>query len=392
MVDQTTHDAAIPVERPGSVHELAGIVRGAALARKSLAVQAGGTHTRFGNVGTGPDAVVDVTGLDGIVEYSAVDLTLAVEAGVRLSAIDQLLAEHDQRLAFDAPNRNAATIGGCFAVGLSGPRRLRYGSLKDMVIGVEVVNSRGEITKSGGMVVKNVSGYELARLHYGAHGAYGIVSRVNLKVLPAVASRVEAIIEFDQPGAATAFGARLLTSTLDPAAVYVVLTNQGRWALHAQFEGSDGFTQEQAGLVIDRRSSSEKSLNAEIVELDGSSTPAFDDVVDLTDDVAFAARLSVAASLQASVLDSVSTSSAMRVLGDLGSGLIYLQDRAGIESLAELFSASVPTTFLALPNDRKADLDVFGEMDINARRIVTALKDEFDPNRILNPGRFAAFL
>src|SRR5690606_23280391 len=142
---------------------------------------------------------IDMRGLSQVIDYSPVDLTIAVQPGMTLHAIDELLAAERQRLVLDAPNRERATIGGAFAAGLSGPRRLKYGALKDFVVGIEVVTSAGEIAKAGGMVVKNVSGYEMARLHYGAHGAFGIVARLNLRVQPLPEKRVELRASYTDP-------------------------------------------------------------------------------------------------------------------------------------------------------------------------------------------------
>ena len=153
MVERDTADEI----QPDTASELSEIVREAAQSRRSILIRAGRTQESFSNTGSEPDMIVDMTGLDSVIDYSPVDLTLAVEAGVSIGAIDRLLAEHSQRLAFDMPHRDVATLGGTFASGLSGPRRLRYGSLKDAVIGAEIVNACGNITKTGGMVVKNVS-------------------------------------------------------------------------------------------------------------------------------------------------------------------------------------------------------------------------------------------
>jgi glycolate oxidase FAD binding subunit len=323
------------------------------------------------------------------VEYSPVDLTIAVEAGAPLSAIDGLLAEHGQRLALDMPHRDRATIGGAFAAGLSGPRRLRYGSLKDMVIGAEVVNRRGEIAKSGGMVVKNVSGYEVARLHYGAHGAFGVVSRLNLKVLPAPESRVEVRLLFERASGASQAGSAVLVSALDPAAVYVVRGTERAWELRVQLEGSERFTTSQARRVFDLATGAQ---SVDVVRVEGASTPAFDAISDLTDDAVAVARVSAPASTQAEILERMGELDAVEVFADMGSGLIYLRgtfDDGWLELVGDL---DKPTVFLALPNAAKKSIDVFGTMDANGNQVLRRLKEQYDPEGLFNPGRFVSFL
>ena len=359
---------------------------------ESLLIRGGGTHARFGNRVRPPDAVVDLTGLDSVIAYSSVDLTLAVEAGVRLSAIDRLLAENDQRLAVDAPHRDATTIGGLFASGLSGPRRLRYGSLKDMVIGTEVISSRGSVTKSGGMVVKNVSGYELSRLHYGAHGAFGVVSRVNLKVIPAVESRVEAIVRFERPEDAHAAGVRTLRSVLDPAAIYIVTSEPSAFDLHMLFEGANRFAREQAGRSIDLIARNGRESDARFASIKRSSIPEFDRIASLTEEEELVVRLSVPASQQAELMARRPAGHGGSVLADLGSGLMYLRSEATEANLRSILALGAPATILAAPDTLKPGIDVHGPLDEQVRGVLRALKDQYDPDRTLNRGRFAAFL
>jgi FAD/FMN-containing dehydrogenase len=120
--------------------------------------------------------------LDRILEHEAGDLTCIVESGVRLSELDAALAPHRQMLALDPPGD--PTIGACVAASLSGPRSHRYGTIRDLVIGITVVLADGTIASSGGKVVKNVAGYDLAKLFCGSHGRLGLVARVALRLHP----------------------------------------------------------------------------------------------------------------------------------------------------------------------------------------------------------------
>lgn len=389
MAEVNQHLETTNTQRPTTVAELSEVVRVAASWQNPVLIQAGRTHERFANRGLETHLTLDMTGLDQAIEYSPIDLTLAVQPGMTLAAIDDLLARHDQRLAFDSPHRDRATIGGTFASGLSGPRRLRYGALKDMVIGAEIVNCRGEVAKSGGMVVKNVSGYEVARLHYGAHGAFGIVARLNLKVLPMAESRVEAQISFEDARKATDAGARALVSSLDPAAIYIVGRRAGDWTLHVQFEGSRRFTDIQGQRAIEFIASGRPGT---VTAIEGTSTPEFDAIADLTDPGATVVRLSAPASKQAMVLSKLGEYEPLDVLADMGSGLVYT--RSDLEAFhSESFEAlGVPVAYLAVPDRIKERVDVFGSMDANSLTILRSLKNQYDPDRIFNPGRFVSRL
>jgi glycolate oxidase FAD binding subunit len=161
----------------------------------------------------------DVTteGLDRILEHEAGDLTCTVEAGVRLSALQGALGEHDQRLSLDPPGD--PTVGAVLARNLSGPLRHRFGAPRDLVLGVTLVLADGTIASAGGKVVKNVAGYDLARLVCGSEGRLALIARASLRLhpLPKVARTIA--VETDD---APALVARLLRSQLQPSALDVL--------------------------------------------------------------------------------------------------------------------------------------------------------------------------
>jgi glycolate oxidase FAD binding subunit len=158
------------------------------------AVRAGETVTGrgFGTYSSGVPAgarIVDTRGLDGIVEYDPADLTVTVEAGIRCDALDAALAEHGQWLPVDVLSPDRTTVGGMIAAGLTGPLRRSFGSLRDQLIGIEWVGGEGQLLRSGGRVVKNVAGYDLMKLHVGARGRLGVVTKATFKVWPCPADR-----------------------------------------------------------------------------------------------------------------------------------------------------------------------------------------------------------
>jgi glycolate dehydrogenase FAD-binding subunit len=154
-----------------SVHEAAAALSAAAERGERVSIER-----------DGGDVVLSTTRLDRVLEHEAGDLTAIVEAGIRLHDLQDRLAAHGQMLALDPPGN--PTIGACVAANLSGPRRHRYGTARDLVIGVTVVLADGTIASSGGKVVKNVAGYDLGKLFCGSEGRLGLIARVALRLHP----------------------------------------------------------------------------------------------------------------------------------------------------------------------------------------------------------------
>ena len=144
----------------------------------------GGTRMALGNVPDRYDLALDMTGLDRMMDHTPGDLTATAGAGMTIAALQESLGHHGQILAVDPPLPERATLGGTMAVGWSGPFKWQFGSIRDVVIGMKVVQADGTVTKSGGQVVKNVSGFDMARLHIGALGTLGVIVEVSLKLTP----------------------------------------------------------------------------------------------------------------------------------------------------------------------------------------------------------------
>ena len=140
-----------------------------------------GTHREVG--GPAPSGATPVSAPAGVLAYEPADLTVTVGAGTTVGALDATLAEHDQECALDPADR-AATVGGTIAVGLSGPRRLRVGPLRDQVLEVRFASADGRLVRGGGPTVKNVTGYDLPRLLVGSFGTIGVLTRVILRCRP----------------------------------------------------------------------------------------------------------------------------------------------------------------------------------------------------------------
>ena len=174
--------AAIERLEPASPSEAATVMTHSARMGTRLAFAGGGTHTigRCERI----DAVLSTRGLRGIVEYAAEDQTVTVEAGITFAALAEVLAAHGQRLAVDVAEPHRATIGGALAANAYGPRRMRFGSMKDLILGVGLVRADGTAVRAGGKVVKNVAGFDLSKLVVGSHGTLALITTATLRVHP----------------------------------------------------------------------------------------------------------------------------------------------------------------------------------------------------------------
>jgi glycolate oxidase FAD binding subunit len=162
---------------------LAEAVQSAAEARTPLQITGGGTKKFYGLPGTGQQ--LDVGGHCGIVSYEPTELVITARAGTPLADIETALTEKNQMLAFEPPHfAENATLGGAIACGFSGPRRPWAGSARDFVLGTKILNGKGEILRFGGQVMKNVAGFDVSRLMAGALGTLGVLLEVSLKILP----------------------------------------------------------------------------------------------------------------------------------------------------------------------------------------------------------------
>jgi glycolate oxidase FAD binding subunit len=173
-----------PVVRPVSVAELSDLVRRAAADGQALYPLGGRTGLDQGLPPDRPGLAIDLRALDQVIDYPARDMTITVQAGITLARLQEVLAAENQRLPVDVPHPDRATLGGALATNASGPRRFGFGTLRDYVIGISVVNDEGHEVKAGGRVVKNVAGYDLCKLYVGSLGTLGIITQVTLKLKP----------------------------------------------------------------------------------------------------------------------------------------------------------------------------------------------------------------
>lgn len=239
------------VARPTDVEGVSAVLRAAAAYGLTVVPRGGGTAIGMGNRPARLDLLLDLSGLDRLVEYRPRDLVVTAEAGMTLAVLQQALNEHGQFVALDPPLPERATVGGTLAANLSGPRRFRFGTARDVVIGTGAVLADGSLVKSGGRVVKNVAGYDLNKLFVGSAGMLGVITSATFKLAPSPPQRGMVVAAFDalEQGHAAAMqiaGSALSPLTLDlvsPAAAAALGgmiggLADGRWLLVCELGGT----------------------------------------------------------------------------------------------------------------------------------------------------------
>jgi glycolate oxidase FAD binding subunit len=202
--------------RPSSAAEVAEIVRLAAAEKLAAIPCSGRSKLAIGGVPSRYDVALDISGMNRVLAYDPGDLTLGVEPGVRLEDLQRELAQHGQFLPLEVAFSDRATVGGAIAANSYSPLRASYGSARDFVLGMEFVTGAGEIAKSGGRVVKNVSGYDLHKLLIGSLGTLAVITRVNFRTFPRPAEMRVFIAAFAAHGAALEFCRAVTNSPLEP--------------------------------------------------------------------------------------------------------------------------------------------------------------------------------
>ncbi|MBE3010084.1 FAD-binding oxidoreductase [Microbispora sp. NEAU-D428] len=186
------------VALPESAEEIAAVMRVCAAHDLAVVATGGGTKLHWGAPPKRCDVLVDLCCMNRVLEHAAGDLVVRAQAGVTVEALARALAEEGQELALDVPVPGT-TVGGLLATGIAGPRRFRYGTARDLLIGVTVVLADGTIARSGGKVVKNVAGYDLGKLFTGSYGTLGIIADATFRLHPLPAARAWVTTTVERP-------------------------------------------------------------------------------------------------------------------------------------------------------------------------------------------------
>jgi glycolate oxidase FAD binding subunit len=209
--------------RPTSEQELRETLAAAAAAQHPIALEGGGSkRTMARGTAAEPAVRISTACLRRVLEYEPRDLTISVEAGLPFAELSALLAEHRQIIPLDPPFFGRATVGGVVAANTNGPRRRLYGTVRDFVIGMSFVTLDGKLAKSGGMVVKNVAGFDMAKLMIGSFGTLAAMTVVNFKIAPMPVETRTFVTRFDSVARCIAARDALLGSALQPLALDIL--------------------------------------------------------------------------------------------------------------------------------------------------------------------------
>lgn len=239
------------VVEPTTEDEAATILAFANAERLKVVIRGGGTQLGLGTPPTGADILLSTRGLARVVEHEPGDMTATAEAGLTLAAFQEALGRAGQWLALDPALPPDATIGGIVATAASGAHRLRYGGVRDQIIGVRIVRADGTIAKGGGKVVKNVAGFDLPKLFTGSLGTLGAIVTATFRVYPREASASTVLLRGADASALGDLPLRLIATTLVPSAIDLTGTlGAEEQTLAVRFEGSATACAEQAGEVL----------------------------------------------------------------------------------------------------------------------------------------------
>jgi glycolate oxidase FAD binding subunit len=360
--------------RPGTESELVEAVRGAS---GGLALRGGATR---GPVGAG--AALDLSGLAGISIYEPGALTLVAGAGTAMAEIERVLVGEGQRLVFEPPDlravlgrAGASTIGGVAAANASGPRRVLAGAARDSLIGVRFVTGQGEVVKSGGRVMKNVTGLDLVKLMAGAHGTLGVLSEVAFKVMPAAETSASISLHAMSVEAAVRAMAAALGSAFEVSGAAHI---PALALTHLRIEGF-------AASVAYRLGRLKELLAAHSGEITVSEGPealwaGIRDVAQLVGQPGALWRVSVQPSRAPALVEKLPEGA--QVLLDWGGGLIWvrLAEELDLRALLGPIMGHV-TRMQGGPN-----ISVFQPQSDGVAALSAAIRAKFDPRAILNPG------
>ncbi len=426
QIDGKTPTTAV---RPGSAKEVVEIVRCAAA--EKLAVVPCGARTKL-SIGMPPrkyDIALDTTRLDRVIAYDPGDLTLGVEPGVALQKLSSVLAEHGQFLPLSVPFMERATMGGTTASGVDTPLRQFYGTPRDYVLGMEFVTGEGEISKSGGSVVKNVTGYDMHKLMIGALGTLGVMTRINFRTFPLPQATRTYLATFRWANAACEFRHSIARSPLRPLSIEIIaagdtvmlraderpseLFEKRRWSALVSIAGKeDVLARSRRELESFARTADRDSLES-FSELGGGDQERLNSYIRefpaLATRSSFPAAIFKISVLPKNLVGLTEGIHSVTMRHDVpwavmmrGVGVAYLALMApdrGAESLQRLKEACVSVfrscaergwgrgVLVSCPMEFKQEINVWGAVSDDFA-LMQGLKKVFDPHGIFAPGRF----
>jgi glycolate oxidase FAD binding subunit len=429
-VDGVVPKAVVKPKSSAEVVEIAQFARS-----EGLSLIASGSRSKLG-MGMPPtrfDIAIDMRAMSGIVHFDAGDLTLSVEAGMTLRTLEHVLANKQQFLPIAVPCYADSTVGGAVASGIESALRQQYGTVRDFLIGAEFVEGKGTVCKSGGRVVKNVTGYDLHKLLVGSLGTLGIITRLNFRTFPMPRVFGGFAASFSDAQGALAFRASVEPKglpianieVLDPEAIELVRSElekanapfptsngSGRWFVYVSYEGNEAVVQ-RITRELERLARDGKAVDAG--EMESSADAAMGSVMREAFD--WLRWCAPAVGLFRITLPSLSAASfaRLREIADVSSlrhalliragGVVYLALFAEQEQLSSVdaLSKAAESVFssvaemqgaamlLHAPQTLKQRINVWGAKRADFP-MMERVKRAFDPGNIFAPGRFAGGL
>ena len=388
------------VIEPGGPDEIARVLKTASSAGLQVIPRGGATKMEWGNPPRGGELIISTRRLNRIVEHAWGDMTATVEAGCTLLQLQQTLAEHGQRLALEPLWPEKATIGGILATNDSGPLRIRFGSLRDLIIGITLALADGTLAKSGGKVVKNVAGYDLPKLATGSLGTLGIITQAIFRLHPIPRESRSLSFSAADHAAMNALVLAILDSQLVPTGLQVRAAGVSLPEIDLRFEGTAAGCEAQVDQAV-RLAASSRQVGTRQVEtradvwnapatlwdgtgpsvvckftlLPASTGTFFDKVREVAERAHLQWRLTAQA-VGAGLL---------RLEGDGAAADAFLSTIVELRQGLEVRGGSF--VVLRCPLEVKSKLDVWGSSG-DALPVMKSVKAQFDPAGVLNPGRF----
>lgn len=412
-------DGLLPrlVVAPENAQEIASIVALTGQHGLTMLVRGGGSRMHLGALPEPFDVLIETGKLSRLLEHEAPDLTCHAEAGITLADLQARLATKGQWLPLDPPDQAQATIGGILASNASGPKSLRYGTARDLVIGLQVVQASGEIARSGGKVVKNVAGYDLNKLYIGSLGTLGVIVEANFKLQPIPANERTLLLTFSNSQDAVQTVIAVLGSLLTPSALELIdagaandmsdffglsLPTNG-YTLALDFEGSLATIERQ----MDEARQIARTNGALLGDdLAGAEQEQFWNAVREHLEGSVTCKAAILVSQTAHYLQKLEETCHRHelesaVIAHAGRGILYIELRPGdatprmVEAIAELRQAAQEARGSLVvercPVDLKRRIDVWGKPGTNFR-LMQRLKEQFDPKGTFVKGRFVGGL
>jgi glycolate oxidase FAD binding subunit len=403
-------NAASPF-KPSDENEIGAFLRDRSRAGAPVFVRGGGAKAAFGKPPGPHETMLDMRAMSGVMLYEPDELVLTARAGTTISEIVQVIAQRGQHLAFEPPEFGAllgagakSTLGGVVASGWSGPRRVKAGAVRDHVLGLRAVGGDGEIFKSGGRVVKNVTGFDLPKVLTGSHGTLAVMTEITIKVMPAPEEVVTIAVFGLDDSEAIQLLCRLLGGPFDVAGAAhlpaVVAGRAGATAVAGSGASATLIRLEGFGPSVAARSAAIDRLVAGRFETRRLGPPESEilwwdirDVAPLLDPDRIVWRLSVPPTVAAATVAKIAQAAPVEVFYDWGGGLVWLALPFKSGGHAALVRGALPAGHAILMRASealRATVPIFNPSARPLAELASRVKSAFDPRGVLAPGRSQA--